>query len=188
MIIREVVDAYAINNGLVIDREPTDWWMIVTRDQDGQTYTYALPACTFENLAVEYGLPEDDLDELMRIAMLQLHIPDPDAPEHAERDPAAAKGLMRRGRPVTFGNAASTEQARQAHLERVNWVEQNAVRVDWPKPGARRMSRALDLDPDRDVEVEPHTRLAALKAQYQPDKQRMERKRAHLRKILGRNV
>ncbi|MGA4992966.1 hypothetical protein [Nonomuraea bangladeshensis] len=67
-------------------------------------------------------------------------------------------------------------------------MEQNAVHVSWPEPGARRMTRALDLDPDQDVEVDPHERLAALKASYQPDRQRMAETRARLQEILGRKV
>jgi hypothetical protein len=188
LIVREIVDAYAFDNGAHFDREPVYWWMVLTKDQDGQLFQYALPSCTFENLAVEYDLPADDIDELLRIAMLQLHILDPHDQANARTDPAAAKGLIHGGRPVTFGNAASTAQARAAHLERIAWVEQNAVRVTWPKPGTRRMTRALDRDPDRDVEVDPHERLTALKARYKPDRARMERKREQLRQILGRDV
>ncbi|WP_113705359.1 hypothetical protein [Nonomuraea lactucae] len=183
MITREIVDAYEH-----VGDDDTEWWMIVTASPDGTRHVYALPACTFENLSVEYGLDPGDIDELLRIAILQLHIPHPMQRANAANDAAALAGLVRNNRPVTFGNADSTGQAREAHLARIAWVEAHEVRILWPSPAARPTSRALDVDPGQDAVVDPHERLAALKATYRPDKERMAATRDHLSMLLGRPV
>ncbi|MFI6793687.1 hypothetical protein ACIBG4_40785 [Nonomuraea sp. NPDC050383] len=183
MITREIVDAY-----MHIGDDDTEWWMIATANPDGSHHVYALPACTFENLAAEYGFDADDIDHLLKVAMLQLHIPHLLPKENAAKDPAAAKGLVHQGKPVTLGNAATTAQAREAHLERIAWVEQNAVRVVDPVPGRKRTSPAGNALAADTVEVEPHERLRALKQTYKPDPRRIERTRRHLAAKLRRDM
>ncbi|MFI6886745.1 hypothetical protein [Streptosporangium canum] len=176
---RHIVDAFASEHAGV------EMWTIRTRnpaDPDAPDYCYLLPSITFENLAVEYGLPEDDIDELLRVAILQLHVP-----SHLDA-PAAAQGLMRDGRPVTLGTADSTRQAREAHLARIAWVEANRVRIVAPNPSTARMVQALDADEPAEVAVDPAERLRALKASYRPDATRMKQRRADLQRLLGREV
>ncbi|NUW45536.1 hypothetical protein [Nonomuraea rhodomycinica] len=184
MIEREIVDAYLWQGD-----DGTAWWMIHTTNPGGPPYVYALPACTFANLAVEYGLDPDDIDTLLDVAIHQLHIPEPGVRRNAETDPAARKGMLRGGRPVTLGNADSTSHAREAHLERVAWVKETAVRVTAPTPGRRRVAspHALDLA-GQAVEVDPGERLAVLKATYRPDPQLMAETRRRLKAALGRDV
>lgn len=180
----EIVDAY-----VHVHPDGVERWTIVVRDDTGTQYAYVMPSDTCENLAVEYGLPEDDIDTLLKVAMLQCHIPEPRHPANHASDPAAKKGHVRKGRPIVLENADSTDQAREAHLERIRWVESNLVRIVEPKPGkAQRMVRALDVDPDTDVEVDPHSRLAALKATYRTDKDRIREKKRALGRALGREI
>ncbi|MBB4702586.1 hypothetical protein [Sphaerisporangium siamense] len=183
MITREIIDAYAMVHPDGVER-----WTIVTRQPDGTLWPYLLPSETFENLAVMYGLDPDDIDELLRVAMLELHIAEPRLPGNFAADPAAAAGHVRDGRPVVVETAETTEQAREAHLARVAWVEENEVRIVTPKPGRRRMLRALDIDSEADVEVDAHERLAQLKATYQADHDRMRDKRQMLSRAIGRQV
>ncbi|MFI9553732.1 hypothetical protein [Nonomuraea endophytica] len=175
------MDAY-----LHLGDDDTEWWMIVTKHQDGTLHVYALPSCTFENLAVEYGLDPDDIDELLRVAILQLHIPHPALRSNAPKDVAAVQGMLREGKPVALGNADSTAQAREAHLARISWVEQNVVQVVMPVPGRRIHTEAADLGLAEDVD--PSARLAELKATYQPDPARMAATRDRLALVLGRRV
>ncbi|MEV0147067.1 MULTISPECIES: hypothetical protein [unclassified Nonomuraea] len=179
MITREIVDAC-----MHVGDDDAEWWMIVTANEDGTHHLYALPSITFENLAAEYGFDPDDVDHLLKVAILQLHIPSPLQRKNAATDPAAAKGMVRQGRPVSLSNADSTAQAREAHLERIAWVEETVLRLVEPSPGKKRMSPKADGA----TEVEPHERLQALKATYRPDPRRVERRRRHLAAKLGRDV
>ena len=183
MITREIVDAYLFTHPDGVER-----WTIQTRNEDGTLHSYLIPSEAFENLAVEYGFDPDDIDTLLKVAMLQPHIPEPRMPSNHGTDPAARKGYVRNGKPVVLETAASTDEAREALLERIRWVEENKVRIVEPKPGGRRKLRALDIDPHNDVEIDPYERLQALKATYRPDKMRMQEKRQRLRAILGRDV
>ncbi|PZG53122.1 hypothetical protein C1I98_06075 [Spongiactinospora gelatinilytica] len=161
-------------------------WTIRTRDPampDAPDHCYMLPSITFENLAVEYGLDPDDIDELLRVAILQLEIP-----AKMMTSSGAARDLLRGGRPVTLDNAESTAQAREAHLKRIALVEADHVRIAWPKPGMRVLARTLDADVSSETEVDPYQRLEALKATYRPDRKRMGEKRMALSTVLGREV
>lgn len=180
VVVREIVDAY-----LSTHPGGVKLWTIMTSNRDGSLWPYFIPPEGLENFAVEYGLDPDDFDGLLRFAMLDCHV---NQPTGAHDDPAMRAGHTHRGRPVWLDNASSTEQARAAHLERVDWVERNLVRIVQPVKGQRRRVRALDLDPDNDVEVDPYERLQALKATYWPDRDRMEQKRAFLRMALGREI
>ncbi|MEV1167331.1 hypothetical protein [Nonomuraea sp. NPDC049784] len=184
MINREITDAYPW-----LGDDDTEWWMIHTTNPDGRPYVYAMPACTFENLAVEYGFEPDDIDTLLDVAIHQFHIPEPSMRRNHADDPAAGKGLLRKGAPVHLGNADSTAQARTAHLERIAWVKEKLVRVTVPERGQRRtVASGLDRAAVDAVEVDPHERLAALKATYKPDKSRMADTRNALSMLLGRPV
>lgn len=187
MIVREIVDAYALVHPDGVER-----WTIVTRTPDGSLWPYLIPTITFENLAVEYGLDPENIDELLRIALLQFHAPDPWQRPDVETDPAARKGYVRHGLPVRLDNSDSTAQAREAHLERIAYTEQHIAKFVMPKPGVKRTMPTLQQVGGRvesaTVEVDAAERLAALKATYRPNYMRMVETRKRLQAELGRDV
>lgn len=169
LIERTIVDAH-----IQIDDHGYEWWAVVTENPDGTFHAYMLPSVTFDNLCAEYGLDENDIDELLRIAMLQIHIPDWTIHSSHESDVAAKKGMIRDGKPIYLGNADSVNDAREAHMARVNWVENNKVKIHWPEsPQAMRMSHLGE-------EVNPHSRLEALKSTYVPKMDRIARRKEML--------
>lgn len=180
MIEREIIDAYTM-----VHPDDVERWTIVTSNPDGTLWPYLFPTYALEAAAVEYGLPADDFDALLRWVMLDCHV---DQPRSVANDPAARAGHLHKGRPVWLGNAASTDQAREAHAARIDWVEQHMVRIVGPTKGAKRMMRPLDLDTENDVEIDAHARLASLRASYTPDHTRMAKQRAALRATLGRDI
>jgi len=173
----------------MVHPDGVEYWTIVTKNPDGSSYVYLLPAVTFENLAVEYGLDETDIDTLLEVAILQLHVPEPSRPGNDKADPAAKAGHVRDGKPVTLANADSTQQAREAHLARIAWVRDNVVDVVMPQPGkkTKRIARALDVD-QADDEIEPFKRMQDLKGSYRPNYMRMVKTQKQLRDALGRQV
>ncbi|WP_433426379.1 hypothetical protein ACQP1V_42785 (plasmid) [Microtetraspora malaysiensis] len=180
---REIVDAFT-----GVHNDGVARWTVMTRNPDGTLHAYLLPACTFDNLVAEYGFDAGDIDTLLKVAMLQLHIPAPELRSNAAIDAAAAAGFMRLGRPVTLGNSDSTGQARQAHMERIRWVEENLVRIVDPQPGQAMRVQALGRGVQAEASVDPYERLSQLKGTYLPDPEQIEERREELRQALGREV
>ncbi|TMR90380.1 hypothetical protein [Nonomuraea basaltis] len=173
-------------------------WAIMTVNPDGSLHTYLLPMVGFANHAAEYGIDPADIDTLLRLCMLQLHIPT--GKRLAEMDAAIAQTRQSQGMsalvrtaaavPVTLFTAASTTQARQAHSARLDYVEQNLVRIVQPMPGVRRKVPTVSLAGDTVEplveEVDAAARLNALKKGFQPDLDAYEARRVALTERLGR--
>ncbi|TMR99506.1 hypothetical protein [Nonomuraea basaltis] len=193
---RTIVDANSWVHPDGVDR-----WTIMTVNPDGSLFGYILPVEGFANHAAEYGIDPADLDTLLRLCMLQLHIP---AGHHlAAIDAAIAQARAAQGKPtlvrttaaglpVTLFTATSTEQARQAHFARLDYVEQHLVRIVQPTPGVRRTLATVSLAGDgvepivQDVDAK--TRLDTLKQVFQPDLDTYAARRAELAEQLGRPV
>lgn len=93
---------------------------------------------TLEFRAAEYGIdPDTEMDLLIEVVLYEFHIPDPTLPSNFEKDAAARAGKMSAstrawGTRVSMGdpvptwlfNARTTEQAREAHLLRVEEAKQ----------------------------------------------------------------
>ncbi|MBX6382155.1 MAG: hypothetical protein IRZ07_04145 [Microbispora sp.] len=144
------------------DRDGVDRWTVITRNPDGSLHGYVLPVFGFPQLAAEYGIDPDDIDTLLDVALHQLHIPS-EMTTSTAADPVAR---AYRGKPVTLFNAESVDDARAAHLERVEWVKANLIRIVLPqKAKARKAATAVD-DGLADAEASAAQSLAALKAKY----------------------
>lgn len=149
------------------DRDGVDRWTIMTRNPDGTLHGYVLPVFMFPQLAAEYGFDPEDFDTLLDVAIHQCHIDD-ELITSTEADPVARS---RGGRPVTLFNAESADDARAAHLERIEYVKRNVIRVVMPERGARfRVPVAQAADNSLvHGDVEPMRILDGLKAKYGPD-------------------
>ncbi|MEV6033559.1 hypothetical protein AB0L65_20560 [Nonomuraea sp. NPDC052116] len=193
---RTIVDANTWVHGDGVER-----WTIMTENPDGSRHGYMLPVEGFANHAAEYGIDPADIDTLLRLCMLQLHIPTGErlaamdkaiAEAHAAQGKTAVVRIATTGKPVTLFTAASTEHAREAHFARLDHVEQHMVRIVQPAPGARRevptVSLAGDIVEPLVEEVDAAARLGALKKGFQPDLATYEARRADLAEHLGRPV
>lgn len=107
--------------------------------------SYLLPKTALQNRAAEYGIDPADIETLLDMVLHEPYIPDPTDPRNHEEDPAAKKGMrakswksqgrIRKGQlvPAWLYNSDSIDQARRAHLARVDHCKANRVRVVSPK-------------------------------------------------------
>jgi hypothetical protein len=141
---------------------PSPHWQVLTENDEGFRFAHIFPDSIFIIRAGEYGIPEDDIETLLDVVLHEPYIPDPTHPRHFADDPAAKAGHVVRAMltkdrakpgtdvPAWLYNAKSTQQAREAHLIRVEHCKQNirhiptepgdlldVIRVAHnPKPGA----------------------------------------------------
>ncbi|WP_188188060.1 hypothetical protein [Nonomuraea sp. SYSU D8015] len=147
------------------DRDGVDRWQFDVLQDDGTLHGYVMPIHWLPQVAAEYGLPMDDFEQLLDVAIHTAHV---DQDLTRGTDPVAR---ARAGRPVTLHNAASLDEVREAHLARIAAVKASGRRIDMPKPGAKaRIPVAAAADGRLEYgEVDAHAKLAALKSRFGPD-------------------
>lgn len=138
--IYEVIDA-----GAYWPNPDTPCWYVDMRKPDGGTHRMVFPVQTLAWRAAEYGLDPDDTEALLDVVLHEPFAPSPDDPLTAASDPVLQAGLLsparvsrgtvRAGEPVptTLYTAETTEQARTAHLMRIQHAKDEVVRVIAPK-------------------------------------------------------
>lgn len=112
----------------------TPIWMVSMRKPDGSIHCHTFPPSAIEWRMAEYGLT--DVDEALDVILHEPYLPD-----GRGRDDAAVRvGLVTSTRPdaeaITLFNAASTADARAAHLARIADVKAARVRVAASGKGA----------------------------------------------------
>ncbi|MCQ8831751.1 hypothetical protein [Streptomyces malaysiensis] len=147
-----------------------DLWSITYQDVAGTVRHHVFPKNTLEWRAAEYGIDPTDTDTLLDIVLHEPHTPHPDDRLSADDDPAAAAGLMSmapvsRGTvragdlvPTTLYTAETVEQAREAHLLRIQHTKANRVRVSVPKGSKDPFDaiRQRGIDPERVAAMAQH--------------------------------
>lgn len=139
-------------------------YQVVLIEESGARRIHSTPRVSIEHRAVEYGYdPVIDLDEVMDILLHEIYIPPPDLPANFENDEAGRRGKMSPATrawgesvklgdlvPTWLGNSASAEEAREAHLIRVEAVKSKRVRVNKPSSNVFQPIReTLQPDPER---------------------------------------
>ena len=140
----------------------TPCWLIEARRPDGDTYRHIFPKATLAYRAAEYGVNPADTDTLIDIILHEPFAPSPDDQLTAGEDPAIAAGLMspaivsrgtvRAGdlRPTTLYSAATTDEAREAHLLRIQYAKTHTAKLvpakGKPDPLAPLRAAAVDRD------------------------------------------
>ncbi|WP_435279346.1 hypothetical protein [Streptomyces sp. 1222.5] len=92
----------------------TECWLVVTRATDGHGLTHVFPKSTLEWRAAEYGIDPADVDALLDVILHERFVDD-------EQPGVAARSLAQ---------AASTGDARRAHLARIAALKKDRERVD----------------------------------------------------------
>lgn len=122
-----------------------DLWHVTYQDVAGTVRHHVFPKNTLEWRAAEYGIDPADVDTLLDIVLHEPHAPHPDDRLTADDDPAVAAGLMStapvsRGSvragdlvPTTLYTAETVEQAREAHLLRIQYTKTNRVQISAPR-------------------------------------------------------
>lgn len=141
-------------------------WVIGLRRPDGAEGTHTIPAEAFASRAAEYWAEDEDpptVDQLLDIMLHEPYIPAEEAPVHrtAEtvliatadgvEEPAAQARTAGGKQRVTVHNARNHDEARTAHLERIDAAKQR-VRIVSPKPvtplaGGRQAVKQASADP-----------------------------------------
>ena len=156
--IYEIIEA-----GEYFPNPDTPCWYVDMRRPDGGTRRHVFPQTTLAWRAAEYGIDPNDTETLLDIVLHEHFAPHPDNPLTAADDPVLAAGMLapavvsrgttRAGEPVpvTLYTADTTEQARKAHLMRIEHAKTEVVRVRAPK-GHRDpldLIRQAGVDPDQ---------------------------------------
>ncbi|WP_030168913.1 hypothetical protein [Streptomyces sp. NRRL S-813] len=123
----------------------TECWAILMARPDGSKHAYVFPKYTLEQRAAEYGLDPGDVEGLLDIVLHEQFVHAPGGP--GTQDAAARQGMLspalmnsgtaRKGDmvPTDLFNAPTIEQARDAHLARVEHAKQTRGRVRPPAKG-----------------------------------------------------
>lgn len=146
----------------LIGTDSTPCWRVRSTNAQGRVHEHIFPEVTLTWRAAEYGIDPTDTATLLDIVLHEPFLPNLDDPDEATKDPAARAGLtvpartangrVRKGDPipVRLHNADTIEQARQAHLMRIDAVK-NDVRVNAPS------GRQNPLQPILDTVIDPVT-------------------------------
>ena len=100
------------------------------------THLHVFPADTLEWRAAEYGIDPSDVDTLLDIVLHEPHIDEPGNPF------AIAAGQAVPDDGPTLFTADTVDQAREAHLRRIERVKADKVRISI-RPPARRPDAAV---------------------------------------------
>ncbi|MFE9064940.1 hypothetical protein [Streptomyces violaceusniger] len=155
--------------GVAEDAE-RDLWHVTYQNTAGELRHHVFPKNTLEWRAAEYGIDPGDVDTLLDIVLHEPHAPHPDDRLSADDDPAVAAGLfspapasrgtVRAGDPVptTLYTAETVEQAREAHLLRIQHTKANRVRISAPKGRKDPFDaiRQRGIDPERVAAMRDH--------------------------------
>jgi hypothetical protein len=175
-----MAETYEINDLLEYWPNPeTPCWMVeATRASDGQKYRHIFPKATLAYRAAEYGIDPADTDTLIDMILHEPFAASPDDPITAPADPALAAGLtakavVARGTvnigdqtTVTLFNADSIDQARQAHMLRIEDAKAKVATMVVPK-NRKALLAALRAEPiDRDFVTRHRAAVDARRAAY----------------------
>lgn len=151
----------------------TPCWQLMMLKPDGYGHGITFPKQTLEYRAGEYGIDPDDVETLLDVVLHEPFLPDLSDPASHPADPAWQLGVKGRalfplGRiragdtvPADLWTASSIDDARTAHLARINHVKTNIVRVTSAVKAGTATARAADpLDVIRAHPINP----AAVKA------------------------
>ncbi len=147
-----------------------DLWHVTYQNAAGDVRHHVFPKNTLEWRAAEYGIDLADADTLLDVVLHEPHAPHPDDRLSADDDPVAAAGLMSpapvsRGTvhagdlvPTTLYTAETVEQAREAHLLRIQYTKANRVRISAPKGRKDPLDviRQHGADPERVAAMAQH--------------------------------
>lgn len=179
---------YTITN--VAEDTERDLWHITYQSASGEVRHHVFPKNTLDWRAAEYGIDPGDTATLLDIVLHEPFAPHPDDPITGADDPVAAAGLLSpavasRGAAspgdlvsTTLYTAESTEQAREAHLLRIQHAKVNRARVSAPK------GRKDPLAPIRQRGVDPE-RVAVLADQVNRLRRRLKGERVPDRDALS---
>ncbi|MER7814553.1 hypothetical protein [Streptomyces sp. NPDC096153] len=154
--IRTVTDV--VTDHLGPDR--VECWRVRTLTPTGHVHEHIFPTTTLEWRSAEYGIDPEDTETLLDVILHEPFLPDLDDPAAAAEDPAvkagmtaagpAARGLAGRGAvvPVRLHNAATIDDARTAHLMRIQAVK-DKIHVKAPSGKQSPLKRIHDAGVDR---------------------------------------
>lgn len=131
----------------------TECWAVHQERPDGTTHLHVFPADTLTWRAAEYGIDPADTTTLLDIVLHEPHLTDPDT-----YDPPAAQALRQRAghtAPVTLATARSRDEARQAHLARIEYTKATRTHVVSGGPAGRAAAGGDPLDIIRRHTVHP---------------------------------
>lgn len=158
------------------DRDRVDRWQFDVREDDGGLRGYVMPIHWLPQVAAEYGLPMDDFETLLDIALHTAHVDDEldkgnDPAELVQAREGNQAKLSANGRRVTLQNATSLDHVKDVHLQRIESVKQNGRRIEMPKPGKKpmvpvRLAANGELEEE---EVDVYAKLQSLKDRFGPD-------------------
>ncbi|MFC8447679.1 hypothetical protein [Kitasatospora sp. NPDC057223] len=137
-------------------------WIVVMVDESGSRVNHAIPKDTLLWRAAEYGIDPTDTETLLDIILHEPYIPDP----RLNDPPAAAavRAVVNGKRvPATLATAATTADARTAHLARVLHVKANVRRISSPQ--GKGVKNPLDAIHGHPVD---HVRLAEIHETLRP--------------------
>ena len=143
-------DIYEITEvGDYFPNPDTPCWYVDMQRPDGSLRRHVFPKTILAWRAAEYGIDADDTETLLDIVLHEPFAPHPDNPLTANTDPVLAAGLLSRAVvsrgttragdlvPTTLYTADTTEQAREAHLMRIEHAKNEVVRIRAPKASSR---------------------------------------------------
>jgi hypothetical protein len=160
----------------------TPCWAVDMVKPDGTGHRLVFPQDTLAWRAAEYGIDPADTDQLLDIVLHEPWAPHPEDTITADQDPVLAAGLMSpalesRGTvqagdpvPTTLYTADSTEQAREAHLMRIQYAKDHVVRATPRKGKADPLATIKARGVDR-------TRVAAYEARVGMNRRQMRGER-----------
>ncbi|MGR4847918.1 hypothetical protein [Streptomyces sp. LARHCF252] len=131
----------------------TPCWVVRFIKPDGNGHHYVFPQDTLVSRAAEFEIDPTDTDTLLDVVMHEQFI-NPNDDELATkgmRSPALKNsGKFRAGElvPTNLFNAVSIEDARAAHLARVDYAKKNKVQISMPKA-----NNPLDVVKVRHLEI-----------------------------------
>lgn len=139
----ESVDTYFPNSH-------TECWAVLMTRPDGARHAYVFPKSTLEWRAAEYDFGPGDIDTLLDVVMHEQFV---HSPGGEIEDPAARQGMLspalessgttRKGDlvPTDLFNAPTIQQAREAHLARIEHAKATRGRVRPPAKGPDPLDR-----------------------------------------------
>lgn len=165
--------------------EDTPWesssplWRVTLAKPNGDLHCHVFPHSIFDHRAAEYDIDPADINTLLDVVLHEPYLADP-ARLNAQDDPAAQQGYVNaQGKPAWLYNADSIEQARQAHLARIQHCKANTVRV--VSPTSTGGQEAAVKDP-----------LDALRRSYKPNLESVKKLRVRVdvirRRMRGERV